>query len=345
MATKSTKLEVASIRQFIVDNVESHPDRLAALVAKQFGISRQAANRYLRNMESEGILSSTGKTRNRKYQLKPEADILFELSLTPRVKEDIVWSKQILPALITLPANVLRICEYGFTEILNNAVDHSEGESVLINIQFNRRIVNLMINDDGIGIFKKIQRERNLDDPRHSILELAKGKMTTDPRHHTGEGIFFTSRAFDKFSMKSGTLYFSHTESDNDWLLETAEETKGTKVNMTISRDAERTIKQVFDKYASPNQEYSFSRTHVPVSLMRVGQENLISRSQAKRLLTRFDRFSEVLLDFTDVDTVGQAFADEIFRVFAREHPQVKIVWINANSEVESMIIRASANK
>ena len=55
-----------------------------------------------------------------------------------------------------------------------------------------------------MGIFKKIQKALDLLDERHAILELAKGKLTTDPKHHTGEGIFFTSRMFDEFTILSG---------------------------------------------------------------------------------------------------------------------------------------------
>jgi hypothetical protein len=47
------------------------------------------------------------------------------------------------------------------------------------------------------------------------------------------------------------------------------------------------------------------------------------------------------MLDFTGVTTIGPAFADEIFRVFAREHPNVEIVPIHAVTEIQQMIRRA----
>ena len=40
-------------------------------------------------------------------------------------------------------------------------------------------------------------------------------------------------------------------------------------------------------------------------------EDFLVARSQAKRLLERFDRFEEVVLDFDGVRQVGQGFADE----------------------------------
>lgn len=82
-------------------------------------------------------------------------------------------------------------------------------------------------------------------------------------------------------------------------------------------------------------EDYGFNKAVVPVRMLKHGLEQLISRSQAKRLLARFERFKVVILDFKGVDTIGQAFADEIFRVFSSEHPDVKLVPVNATSEVK----------
>ncbi len=147
---------------------------------------------------------------------------------------------------------------------------------------------------------------------------------------------------FDRFSILSGPLFWSHNEGEDDWPLEDrAELIWGTHVTMVIHKNSERTRRQVFDPFADPSdQGYAFSRTHVPHSLARYGPESLVSRSQAKRVLARFDRFREVLLDFEKVDSLGQAFADEIFRVFARKHPQIRLVVLNAVPEVEKRIAR-----
>ncbi len=125
---------------------------------------------------------------------------------------------------------------------------------------------------------------QHLLDERHSVLELSKGKFTTDPSRHTGEGIFFSSRMFDDFG---------------------------------------------------------FTKTVVPVKLTQYGDDNLVSRSQAKRLLARIDRFKVVVFDFEGVDSIGQPFADEVFRVFAKKHPEIEITRIHANAEVNKMISRA----
>ena len=76
---------------------------------------------------------------------------------------------------------------------------------------------------------------------------------------------------------------------------------------------------------------------------LQSGNENLVSRSQARRVIQRFERFREVLLDFEGVESIGQGFADEIFRVFKNEHPAVTLTVVRAGSAVARMIQHVSA--
>ena len=111
---------------------------------------------------------------------------------------------------------------------------------------------------------------------------------------------------------------------------------------MALHNHTARTTKKVFDKFTS-GEDYGFNTTVVPVNLMRYGDDNLVSRSQAKRLLMRIDRFKVVMLDFTGVASIGQAFADEVFRVFRLKHPNVELVPLHVSSEVKRMISRATS--
>jgi hypothetical protein len=47
------------------------------------------------------------------------------------------------------------------------------------------------------------------------------------------------------------------------------------------------------------------------------------------------------VLDFKDVNQSGRAFADQIFRVYARGHPGLDLQFVNTNEEVLKMIRRA----
>jgi DNA-binding Lrp family transcriptional regulator len=340
-----TREKTKKIQDFILENVEEHPQSIVSLAVKEFGLSRQAIHKHVKKMVDDGLLDYEGATRNRKYSLAILEDISWEFDLED-LEEDKVWRKKILPLLAGVSKNVLDIFDYGVTKMVNNAIDHSEGNKLLVVFQRTAMWVSVIILDDGVGIFNKIQNQLGLDDTRHAILELSKGKLTTDPKRHSGEGVFFTSRMFDRFTILSGKLYFSHTSQANtfdgtDWLLQDVEALlQGTSIELKINLNSTRTVKDVFDYYTSAD-DYGFDKTIVPVSLARYGNENLISRSQAKRLLARFEKFKEIVLDFQNVDMIGQAFADEVFRVFQNAHPEIKIYPFNTNEQVEKMISRA----
>jgi anti-sigma regulatory factor (Ser/Thr protein kinase) len=271
------------------------------------------------------------------------ADFLRRLSMTEVIDEARVWVMQVEPQLRDLPRNVLGIGMHGFTEMLNNAREHSGGTGVEIGLARDEERIRLWVADDGLGVFEKVREAAGLADVRESILELAKGKLTTDPAHHSGEGIFFTSRMFDRFELRANRLTFIHEVDGEDWLVE--DEPKngaGTRAIMEIATTSARTAKEVFDRFANPESgDYAFSKTHVPVKLVRYGDEGLVSRSQAKRVLARFEKFAEVMLDFSGVDAIGPAFADEIFRIFPAAHPGINLIAIHAGDEVMTMIHRA----
>lgn len=329
------------IRQFILDNVEHHPKDVVALTANAFDISRQAVNKHIKRLVEQNALLVRGSTKSRHYLLHPLVKWEHIYSLDGNLAEDVVWRTDISEFVSDLPDNVIDIWQYGFTEILNNAIDHSSGNQVYIQVTKTATTTEIVIYDDGEGIFKKIQRELGLLDERHSVLELAKGKLTTDPDNHTGEGIFFSSRMFDDFAILSGSIDFSHKYDEiEDWILERQKFQSGTGVFMQLKNNTARTSKQIFDTFSS-DDDYGFTKTVVPVRLTQYGDDKLVSRSQAKRLLARIEKFKTVIFDFDDVDSVGQAFADEIFRVFKMQHPDIDLIYLNANKPVQQMISRA----
>ena len=332
-----------AVRKFIIGNLGEHPADIVRLATERFDCTRQAVHKHLQRLTSEGTITSDGQTRNKTYKLAPLVQWEKQYPLGYGVTEDQVWREDVAPSLGKLPGNVLSIWQYGFTEMFNNAIDHSGGASIQVRLTKTAASTTVEIGDDGVGIFKKIQSALNLLDERHAVLELAKGKFTTDPANHSGEGIFFSSRMFDEFEIFSGGVYFSHEfDEREDWILQAGSEQVGTVVRMALHNHTARTTKKVFDKFTS-DEDYGFTKTVVPVKLMKYGDDNLVSRSQAKRLLARFDRFKVVILDFSSISSVGQAFADEVFRVFRAKHPEVELVAIHASAEVKRMISRAQA--
>jgi len=300
-------------------------------------------HKHLKRLVAEGAILETGKTRNKRYALAPLVEWSNTFSLSARLAEDTIWRVEVAPLLGDLPRNVLEIWHYGFTEMFNNVIDHSEAVSVCVSIRKTAASTSVEIADNGVGIFKKIQAALGLEDARHAVLELAKGKFTTDPARHSGEGIFFTSRMFDHFVIMSGEVSFSHEfDKLEDWILQRPQGSSGSFVHMELHNHTARTLRKVFNKFTL-DDDYGFTKTVVPVKLMRYGDDNLVSRSQAKRLLSRFDRFKVVVLDFSGISTIGQAFADEVFRVFHIAHPEVEVVPLNESADVKRMISRAVA--
>jgi anti-sigma regulatory factor (Ser/Thr protein kinase) len=327
------------IREFILRVLPEHPNNIVALIAAEFGMTRQAAHLYINKEIKNGNIVKTGETKSARYFLIGGTKIQFSCNIKSGLEEDRVWSKYVKPMILKYPYNIQEIIAYGFTEIYNNAIDHSAGTTIYAQIEVIEDNIEITIMDNGIGIFKKIQESLKLDSIRESLLHLSKGKFTTDPTKHTGEGIFFTSRIFDRFSILSSDLYYSFE--NQDWLLSSEKnETfgKGTLIKMIISKNSKKTPKEIMDKYT--DAEFGFSKTIVAVALSADPNDPHVSRSQAKRLMMGLDKFKTIVLDFESITTVGQAFVDEIFRVFKNAHPAIQIQYMNANQEVIEMIKR-----
>lgn len=325
------------IRMFIVAHVARYPADIVRRTAEKFGCTRQAVHRHIQRLVEEGALVESGKTRSRTYVLAQLSAWSQTYDVSASGDEGGVWLRDVRQQLEPLATNVLDIWQYGFTEMFNNALDHAKAQRISVSVTKTAASSVVTIRDDGVGIFRKIQAALGLLDERHAVLELAKGKFTTDPQRHSGEGIFFSSRMFDQFSINSGSVWFSHqAKAPEDWILET-DESGGTSVRMELGNHTSRSINKVFKQFTT-GDDFGFTKTVVPVRLAQYGDDNLVSRSQAKRLIARFEKFRTVVLDFKGVALIGQAFADEVFRVFAAAHPEVELLTLNAGKDVSGMI-------
>lgn len=255
-----------------------------------------------------------------------------------KLEEDRVWQEDLAIFFKPLSKNVFQIWSYAFTEILNNAIDHSEGSEVTIILKQEEQKKILIIADNGIGIFKKISSSLNLYDELDAALELIKGKLTTAKKHHSGEGIFFCSRMIDQFNIFSGSLTYRHDSLENEyWFnVDKKDSLPGTFVTMRLSDQSLREMQPIFDQFS--DDEFSFAKTVIPLHLAQYGDQSLVSRSQAKRILNRVEQFKVIILDFKDVEMIGQGFADQIFRVFQNDYPDIQLISINTEPDVEKMI-------
>lgn len=305
-----------------------------------FGISRQALNVHLRGLIDEGKLFKTGSTRNARYHISIKAetktDFVSDFQVNGLDESHIYHRLSLSLNLSTcLKAEVESISHYAFTEMLNNVIDHSDSDKTRVRATLGAGKLNFEIKDWGKGVFASIAEKFSLDSEQDAMIELVKGKTTTMPEAHSGEGIFFTSKASDRFVLRSHRIQLEWDRSRSDVFVSTPRYVKGTSVQVEIRRDSRLKLADVFSLYAPEEFDFQFQKTTVQVKLLN---KEYVSRSEAKRLMHNLDNFRIVELDFKDVGAVGQGFADEVFRVFHGHHPEVDIHAINSSPAIQAMI-------
>lgn len=271
----------------------------------------------------------------------PEARRLeFEFP-TDGLAEDRVWNLLVdkVPVLASLGRDARGIAGYAFTEMLNNVLEHSGSDRVAVTVSHDDRSVSFEIDDSGVGAFEHIRRAFDLDSELEALAELSKGKTTTAPGAHTGEGVFFTSRAVERFELEANYIEWIVDNTIGDFTVRSTDRASGTRVRCVVPLFPERTLTDVFMEYAEDGE---FARTRAVVRLFALGAE-FVSRSHARRLLHGLERFREVIVDFDRIEAIGQGFADEVFRVWPTAHPETRVVPENAVPAVEFMIQRALA--
>lgn len=337
------------LKKKILDLLRKKKEIKVADLIRLTGFSRAYLNRFLVDLRDEGKIVLIGKAKASRYVLADKNAVRRAkksiLSVTKTLKnislsEDIVLDelKRETGIFMDLRPNVASIVDYAFTEMLNNAIDHSRSKEIEVKIEKTETDLRFDVIDHGIGIFPNILKKKHLKSEMEAIQELLKGKQTTAPSKHSGEGIFFTSKMADSLVIESSHKKLMFNNIIEDIFVNDIRGLKGTKVIFLISLNSKRKSTEIFAKYTGDS--YEFSKTRVAVRLYKMG-EKYISRSQARRILGGLEKFKTVVLDFDRVETVGQAFADEVFRVWQNKHPEIEIISQNANENVDFMIKRA----
>lgn len=254
------------------------------------------------------------------------------------LQEDQVWRDLVLEVLQDgLSPEGRSTASYAFTEMLNNAIDHSGAVEARVAVWSSRFEVRFEVADLGRGALPHLQEKLDLEDVYDALGELSKGKTTTDPERHTGEGIFFTSKAVDVFTLESAGLRWTVDNVRHDQAVGASEVTVGTRVRWEMDPATTASIGEVFSAYT--DEDHQFARTRTAVRLFGFGVR-FVSRSEAKRLMRGLERFSEVTLDFTGVEEVGQGFVDEALRVWPRQHEETVVTPVGMSGAVEFMVRR-----
>jgi len=319
----------------------------------RFNVSRQYVSKLLSSLVYENVLIKIGSTRlafytteeflqnNPKFAPNSYSKILTNKNLEEhKIFNDV--EKQFLPVL-KISENVKSIFEYAFSEMLNNAIEHSTSKKIKIFVSLNNEVLTFIVNDFGVGAFRNIMQKKHLNSEIEAIQDLLKGKTTTAPKLHSGEGIFFTSKVGDEFILDSyGYQFIANNIIKDIFIKKVKGQKQGTKVTFRININDKHHLNDIFKKYSNigEDSDYGFDKTEIRVRLYIMGGVH-ISRSQARRVLSGLDKFKVIVMDYEKVPTVGQAFADEIYRVFKNRKPDIEIQNINMNESVKFMVERA----
>lgn len=339
------------LEKFIL-NLAERKDKISGRdVISSYGkkISRQYASQVTKKLVQEGKLFKIGSTRNAFY-VSAKKDLshfqrLMGVSLkllNKNLEEHKILDSITHKALFfdSLKENIKSIFNYTFSEMLNNAIEHSQSKNIKVEVFKEDKNLNFIVDDFGVGVFRNIMQKRKLKSELEAIQDLLKGKTTTQPQAHTGEGIFFTSKLADVFTLESYDYKLTIDNVIPDIFIGKSERRKkGTKVIFSIALNSKKHTVDIFRNYQTNQDTMEFGKTEVKVKLYTLGTIH-ISRSQARRVLAGLEKFKLVILDFDKVPMVGQGFADEIFRVFKLKHPEIKIRPINMNDAVKFMIKR-----
>lgn len=306
-------------------------------VAARLGISRQAAHRRLAKLASAGAIVREGAGRAARY-VSRDAAVVRRRYATAGLAEDRVFvdMERRVPAIGGLPEAGRTALHYALTEMTNNAIEHSGARSVELVLEPRDDGIALEVIDGGVGALEHVRAHLRLASPLEAIQELAKGKTTTNPARHSGEGIFFTSKVARRFELDSSGLRWIVDNELGDTTVVPSPRRKGTRVRVELSRAPRPTLREVFDAYTIDEE---FARTRTVVKLFAIGK-TFVSRSEARRLMQGLDRFREVVLDFAGVDGVGQGFVDEVFRVWASAHEATRLLPVSMNEPIAFMIRR-----
>jgi anti-sigma regulatory factor (Ser/Thr protein kinase) len=336
-------------KEYILKEARSKGVVTARSLAARLRITRQTLAQHFRELVAQKKIIKIGATRGARYipytparaqKFTRRADAFRSRYALRGLEEDRVFREIALRLGLAkrLSASAFRIANYAFTEMLNNAIDHSGASHAEVDTQCDHRCFSFAVLDRGIGVFENVRRKYSLQNHFEAAEHLLKGKQTTRPERHSGQGIFFTSKIADRFSLESARLCLTVDNVLEDVLLKDIRARKGTLVRFALARKSRKDLKKLFDEYS--DRDYEFDKTKLVIKLSEAQGEHM-SRSQARRLLFGLEKFRRIVLDFRKVDEIGQGFADEIFRVFQEAHPAQKIEAVNAGPSVTFMIGRA----
>lgn len=328
---------LAAVTPWITSAATQHGDDLLAHLMARQQLTRRRARKLLKALVESRWLDMAGSARKPVYRPGPLRQVVQTYALDG-LQEDLPWSRDVAP-LLHLTSNVARLAQHAFTELLNNAIDHSGGSKVTVSVRQTAMHLQILVSDDGCGLFNRVEQAFQIDDPQLAMLELSKGKLSSQPDRHCGQGLFYIARLADMFDLHANRHAFQHRGWGNPgWHAGRPLPHTGTSAFVAIALDSVRTLDEVMRAHSASGTGYRLEQTQVALKLLTADHVGLESRAQARRVTARLGEFRRARLDFSGISDIGPAFADELFRVFARSHPEVELQPISMAPRVAAML-------
>ena len=290
------------VLQYMLKLIAANDSKLVAKTLDAFEgvVSKSTIYNYLAELCENKIIKKSGSSYelvNNIYQFVYEND--------GSLGEDRIFERDIESKLLNLPKNVFSAWRYAFTEMMNNAIEHSSATTINVTIFRNVLKTSIVIADNGKGIFNNIREyvknEKNEDlTLKECAALLFAGKFTTAKSMHSGEGIFFTSHLMDSFKIISDGVVFTRNNFDDTNFETSAKDS--TTVVMELNNNSNKTTREVFNRFSDVDE--GFIKTQIPIAHIFSGT-GPVSRSEARRLGELIVKFKEVDLDFINVEEVG----------------------------------------
>ena len=326
------------IKTFILNNISLHQKDIIYTAINQFGISRQAVLKHMNALINDKKVMAYGKTRDRTYQLIPQVNFSKSIAINDDFICHEVVQKNILVHLKPLAKNIYQICEFSIEALLNNIVDHAQATNLYVKLYLTYTDLHIIISDNGTGLFRNIKSKLNLDSIQLALMEVAKGQVTTDPDHHSGDELNTVVNLFDSVKIDSSGFGLVYSSKDKAWQAVRSKQQQGTRVHLQIDPKAKRSCEETF-KYLFKNQKECLC---IPINLLKEpGKKTLNSRVIVKSIFWNITSAKNIQFDFGNVDLIGPAVADELVRQARSINREVVIKWMNCNETIDLLMRRA----
>ncbi|MFA6294009.1 MAG: HTH domain-containing protein, partial [Victivallales bacterium] len=167
------------IKKQILEKLNESESLTGQELCKVFNISRQALNKHIKTLVETCKIVKEGRTRGSVYRIgakqkRNAVEKLCRIISLSGAHEDQVFDdfNAILNTKKMLDKNIYDILYYSFTEMTNNAIDHSKSEKCRISVSLDMYKVKFTIRDNGIGIFSSIYKKFGLPDENSAVGEL-----------------------------------------------------------------------------------------------------------------------------------------------------------------------------